>query len=152
VYFVPVSPETYDPSELPDHPSLTLVSNCEQPLSRRYSRRLLTYAKTAPYEPAAAAAWRASRRGFLMAIERVSDLVWETNPERQSRTRAQEGAGEGPKPRRHNSGGPGGGGGDGDGGSDGGAPGRRPGQQQQQEQQQPQRQAVPVRELAGVRL
>ncbi|GBF97951.1 hypothetical protein Rsub_10624 [Raphidocelis subcapitata] len=146
VYFVPVSPETYDPSELPDHPALTLVSNCEQPLSGRYSRRLLTYAKTAPYDAAAAAAWRESRRGFEMAIERVSDLVWETRPERESRV--QEGVGEERKPGRQGSSGTtgsGGTGGDDDSGgsSSGGGGEPRPNRQHQE---------APARELAGVRL
>jgi len=133
VFFIPVSRETYREDELPDHPSMARVSNCEQPLSTRYSRRLITYQKAAPYDAATATAWRESRRGFVMAIEQVADLVWETRPERQARG---EGSGAGgPKARRQNSGG-GGGGGGGSGGEGGVS----------------EIAAVPVRELAGARI
>lgn len=86
MFFVPVTPDTYDPSDFPDHPAMSLVGNCEQPLSGRYSRRLLTFQKAAAYDAAAAAAWRAARRGFLMGIEKVPDLVWEPS---EVRTKAE---------------------------------------------------------------
>lgn len=126
VFFVPVSPETDDPADLPDHPSMALAASCLQPLSGRYGRRLLTFSKDAPFDAAQSHAWREARRGFLMAIERVSDLVWETRDERAARSGAADGAGAPPppRPRRENSGGikrdgGGGGGGGGDGGSNG---------------------------------
>lgn len=80
-----MSPETDDPSDLPDHPSMTLVASSLQPLSGRYGRRLLTFSKTSPFDAAESHAWRESRRGFVMAIERVSDLVWETREDRAAR-------------------------------------------------------------------
>ena len=36
-------------SQVPMHPMLELVSNCEQLLTTRYSRRLITMQKTQPY-------------------------------------------------------------------------------------------------------
>jgi hypothetical protein len=127
VFFVPSSPETWDADELPHHPALRLASVCEQPLSGRYSRRLVTFVKAARYDAAAAAAWRASRAGWAMGIERVADLVWETRPERAARAAAAAeaagaGAGAGapaPVPRRVRDGGGGEGGGGGNGGSGG---------------------------------
>jgi hypothetical protein len=45
VFFMPASPETYRGDQLPRHPMLALVSNVEQPLQSRYSRRLVTMVK-----------------------------------------------------------------------------------------------------------
>jgi hypothetical protein len=45
VFFMPASPETYREDQLPCHPMLCLVSNVEQPLQSRYSRRLVTMVK-----------------------------------------------------------------------------------------------------------
>jgi tRNA (guanine10-N2)-methyltransferase len=45
VFFMPASPETYREDQLPTHPMLALVSNVEQPLQSRYSRRLVTMVK-----------------------------------------------------------------------------------------------------------
>jgi tRNA (guanine10-N2)-methyltransferase len=45
VFFMPASPETYREDQLPVHPMLALVSNVEQPLQSRYSRRLVTMLK-----------------------------------------------------------------------------------------------------------
>ncbi|KAH6787635.1 tRNA modification 11 protein [Perilla frutescens var. hirtella] len=50
VYFYPVLREEDSPDPtFPDHPCFELVSRCEQILSYRYSRVLLTMAKVAPY-------------------------------------------------------------------------------------------------------
>ncbi|XP_063901439.1 tRNA (guanine(10)-N2)-methyltransferase homolog [Zophobas morio] len=40
----------YSESKLPSHPSLTLISNSEDPLTFRWSRRLLVMEKTSEYE------------------------------------------------------------------------------------------------------
>jgi hypothetical protein len=100
---------------------MALAAHCEQPLSTRYSRWLITYEKTAEYDAAAASAWRDGRRGFKMGIECVADLVWESRPARDARAAARAlgagvaGAGGGeegeggaaalnPKPRRQKGG------------------------------------------------
>lgn len=57
VYFLPAIPGYYSPEEVPAHPALTLVANCEQVLSTRYSRRLITMEKTAGYDTSAAEAY-----------------------------------------------------------------------------------------------
>ena len=50
----------YSAEEIPRHPALTLVANCEQVLSTRYSRRLITMEKVQPYCPKAASAHHAA--------------------------------------------------------------------------------------------
>lgn len=41
VYWLPTTPE-YTPDDVPTHPGLRLLHNCEQPLTMRMSRRLIT--------------------------------------------------------------------------------------------------------------
>ena len=57
VYFLPAIADVYDPAEIPTHPMLRLVANCEQVLSTRYSRRLITMEKVRSYDAAEAAAF-----------------------------------------------------------------------------------------------
>jgi hypothetical protein len=76
VFFLPSSPETYREDELPEHPALELVANSEQALTGRYSRRLLTMVKVTAFDAGADAEWREARRGVVLAIERVADIVW----------------------------------------------------------------------------
>ena len=45
VYFLPAAPEAYSEAEVPAHPALAAVANCEQVLNARYSRRLITMRK-----------------------------------------------------------------------------------------------------------
>lgn len=45
VYFLPTAPEVYREEEVPRHPALRQVSNSEQVLTARYSRRLITMEK-----------------------------------------------------------------------------------------------------------
>lgn len=42
VYWLPTVPDEYAPADVPVHPLLRLVANCEQPLSSKMSRRLIT--------------------------------------------------------------------------------------------------------------
>eukprot|EP00850_Spirogloea_muscicola_P008336 SM000044S15983 [mRNA] locus=s44:346557:354690:- [translate_table: standard] len=49
VFFYPAARQSYRDDELPTHPCFTLVANCEQVLTQRWSRRLLTMEKCAPY-------------------------------------------------------------------------------------------------------
>eukprot|EP00128_Syssomonas_multiformis_P000835 Colp12_sorted_trinity150504_noHs@16832 len=50
-YWLPTFRPEYRDSDVPTHPSLTLVSNSEQALTRRWARRLIVMEKTAPYQP-----------------------------------------------------------------------------------------------------
>ncbi|KAL4222875.1 tRNA methyltransferase 11 [Mactra antiquata] len=45
VYWFPVNIQTYSPDNIPTHPCLQLVHNCEQKLNTRLSRRLITMEK-----------------------------------------------------------------------------------------------------------
>lgn len=44
-FWYPVILENYCAENLPNHPAMDLISNCEQPLTRKTSRRLLSYRK-----------------------------------------------------------------------------------------------------------
>lgn len=57
VYFLPAIADVYDPAEIPTHPMLCLVANCEQVLSTRYSRRLITMEKVRAYDAVEVAAF-----------------------------------------------------------------------------------------------
>ena len=76
VFFLPATPETYREEELPVHPVLQLVENTEQPLTSRYSRRLLTMVKTARHDDAAAAEFKNFRASFTTALDQISELVY----------------------------------------------------------------------------
>lgn len=60
VYFLPAMAGYYTPDEIPRHPALEQAANCEQVLSTRYSRRLITMEKVRPYCAKAAAAYHAA--------------------------------------------------------------------------------------------
>jgi tRNA (guanine10-N2)-methyltransferase len=60
VYFLPTAAGPVPRDRIPSHPALALVADCEQPLSRWYSRRLVVMEKTAPPDPAAEAAHAAA--------------------------------------------------------------------------------------------
>ncbi|ORZ41442.1 hypothetical protein BCR44DRAFT_1422842 [Catenaria anguillulae PL171] len=49
-YWLPTVKEEYHPSDVPLHPALKLVSNCEQPFGQ-WSRRLITLEKVADWQP-----------------------------------------------------------------------------------------------------
>lgn len=49
VYFYPAAREEYCAEVIPSHPCFQLVANCEQILTRRWSRRLITMLKTSAY-------------------------------------------------------------------------------------------------------
>eukprot|EP00029_Vermamoeba_vermiformis_P002226 TRINITY_DN12601_c0_g1_i1.p1 TRINITY_DN12601_c0_g1~~TRINITY_DN12601_c0_g1_i1.p1 ORF type:complete len:600 (+),score=172.00 TRINITY_DN12601_c0_g1_i1:31-1830(+) len=52
VYWLPTTAE-YKDSDLPQHPCFKVVANSEQPLSSKYSRRLITVEKVIAYDEAA---------------------------------------------------------------------------------------------------
>lgn len=76
VFWMPSNPELYSEQELPTHPMLQLLENSEQILTGRYSRRLITMVKMRPYDEAVSADWRKQREGYVMALERLSELVY----------------------------------------------------------------------------
>lgn len=76
VFWMPSSRELYSEAELPQHPMLQLLDNSEQILTSRYSRRLITMVKTKPYDAEAAAEFKRQRQGFVMALDRLSELVY----------------------------------------------------------------------------
>ena len=57
VYFLPAAPEIYSEAEVPGHPALALVANCEQVLNARYSRRLITMQKARVRNPSNPVLW-----------------------------------------------------------------------------------------------
>jgi hypothetical protein len=73
---MPSNPELYSPEELPTHPMLQLLHNSEQILTSRYSRRLITMVKVKPYDADAAAAFKKEREDYVMALDRLSELVY----------------------------------------------------------------------------
>ncbi|KDD76297.1 hypothetical protein H632_c279p2 [Helicosporidium sp. ATCC 50920] len=77
VYFLPAMAGYYDPAEIPTHPMLRMVSNSEQFLSRKYSRRLVAMEKAAPYDAAAAAAHRAACGKPAMLIDHLHQHVYQ---------------------------------------------------------------------------
>eukprot|EP00958_Prasinococcus_capsulatus_P009531 scaffold927_cov375-Prasinococcus_capsulatus_cf.AAC.7 len=56
VYFIPSALETYSPQCIPVHPGLKLIANCEQMLTRRWGRRLITMEKCSDYDASLAPA------------------------------------------------------------------------------------------------
>lgn len=76
MFWMPSNPELYTEDEVPTHPMLQLLDNSEQILTGRYSRRLITMVKTKPYDAAVAAEFKKQREGYVMALERLSELVY----------------------------------------------------------------------------
>ncbi|KAK9842023.1 hypothetical protein WJX81_004620 [Elliptochloris bilobata] len=60
-FFMPAATGVYDERDVPAHPVLAVVANCEQVLSSRYSRRLITLQKVRAYDAAEAAAFHKSQ-------------------------------------------------------------------------------------------
>ncbi|ESP00213.1 hypothetical protein LOTGIDRAFT_238654 [Lottia gigantea] len=50
VYWFPVIRAQYSESNIPQHPCFKLIANCEQPLSMKVARRLITMEKIHPYK------------------------------------------------------------------------------------------------------
>lgn len=68
VYFYPCIVEEYHPLDLPTHPCLEHLHNCEDPISIRMSRRLITLRKCKPYYAGAKA--DAAAANAAQAVER----------------------------------------------------------------------------------
>ncbi|KAK2076934.1 hypothetical protein QBZ16_005162 [Prototheca wickerhamii] len=80
VYFLPAIADVYDPAEIPTHPMLRLIANCEQVLSTRYSRRLITMEKVRPYNAAEAAAFHEAAGPPRMAVDDLHAHVYAARP------------------------------------------------------------------------
>lgn len=77
VFFFPSAPELYSEDEVPHHPALRLVANCEQPLTPRYSRRLIVMEKVGRYDAQQAAEYHTAQGEPRFSAELVSELVYE---------------------------------------------------------------------------
>eukprot|EP00897_Mesotaenium_endlicherianum_P009267 jgi/Mesen1/8369/ME000464S07765 len=64
VYFYPAAREVFKDADLPTHECLEMVANTEQQLTKRWSRRLITMVKQAPYTPQNAGAAKAKHEEF----------------------------------------------------------------------------------------
>ncbi|KAI0562527.1 tRNA methyltransferase 11 [Gracilaria domingensis] len=95
VYWLPTTND-YTPEDVPNHPALRLVSNCEQPLTSRMSRRLLTMVRLSDKEAGLNQRERDRQAGVQNATARMPahvDLACKLlrQPERaESRVRARE--------------------------------------------------------------
>lgn len=76
VYFFPATPDTYK-EEIPSHPALKLVYNCEQLLTTRYSRRLIVMEKVLRYSRQEADDHHRKMGPPVLAIDQVHDVVYE---------------------------------------------------------------------------
>lgn len=90
---MPSNPELYSEDELPTHPMLQLLDNSEQILTSRYSRRLITMVKTKPYDGAVAAEFKKQRAGYVMALERLSEIVYSSKEQLAAAAAAAAGGG-----------------------------------------------------------
>lgn len=77
VYWMPSAPGLYEADELPCHPILKLRHNCEQYLTSRYTRRLMTLEKVAALDEGSAGAWRAARGDAIMKLDAIPKRVFE---------------------------------------------------------------------------
>lgn len=80
VFWVPCAPGFYAEDELPTHPAMAVVANCEQKLAGRYSRRLVVMRKERPYDAAAEAAHYESIGPPVMAQDSLHDMVFAPKP------------------------------------------------------------------------
>jgi hypothetical protein len=97
VFFLPATPEAYHEEELPVHPVLQMVENTEQPLTSRYSRRLITMVKVARLDEAATTEFKQFRSSFSTGLDQISEQVY-SKIEPQSEDGREQGDGKGMQP------------------------------------------------------
>ncbi|CAI5968989.1 unnamed protein product [Closterium sp. NIES-64] len=95
VYFYPAAREEYLPEEIPGHPCLKLVANSEQILTKRWSRRLVTMVKVAPYSGDMAAAHVAAHEWFRKKQIEESRMMREMGEAGEVREGEDEGSRDG---------------------------------------------------------
>jgi hypothetical protein len=76
VFFIPAIPDEDSGADLPQHPVLHMVENTEQPLTTRYSRRLITLVKTRPCLQEDQEGFKKAMAGFSMKIDAIAELVY----------------------------------------------------------------------------
>lgn len=76
VFWIPAAPGFYKESELPSHPVLEYIANCEQLLSGRYSRRLLVMTKVKQFHAAAEESHYKAKGSPRMALDELRDHVY----------------------------------------------------------------------------
>mmetsp|Transcript_24229 Transcript_24229/g.67365 ORF Transcript_24229/g.67365 Transcript_24229/m.67365 type:complete len:471 (+) Transcript_24229:348-1760(+) len=77
VFWMPSAPGLYEETELPLHPVMRLMHNCEQHLSSRYTRRMLVMQKMRPLDSEAAETWEQQRGDAIMKINIIPKRVFE---------------------------------------------------------------------------
>lgn len=80
-YFMPSAPGFYFEEEVPRHPALGMVANCEQMLTTRYSRRLIVMEKIRAYDAAEAAAYFEQRGPPKMSVDDMHEYVYKSPAE-----------------------------------------------------------------------
>ncbi|KAI7836781.1 hypothetical protein COHA_009361 [Chlorella ohadii] len=78
VYFLAAAPGFYSEEEVPQHPMLEVVYNCEQHLTTRYTRRLITMQKVKRYDAAEAQAFYEARGPPKLAIDDMHDYIYKS--------------------------------------------------------------------------
>lgn len=81
VFWIPAAPGYYNESELPSHPALDLIANCEQLLSGRYSRRLLVMKKMNKFDQLAEDTHYQTKGPPKMALDELRDHVYASKGE-----------------------------------------------------------------------
>ena len=84
MYFCPSAPGSLSLSDLPSHPMLDPVFRCEQFLTMRYSRCLITMEKTRAYNAAEVDAFHQQTHVGSMSVADVHDIVFEKRSEHTS--------------------------------------------------------------------
>ncbi|KAL4439704.1 hypothetical protein ABPG75_002705 [Micractinium tetrahymenae] len=80
-YFMPSAPGFYCEDEVPRHPALEMLANCEQMLTTRYSRRLILMEKVKTYSAAEAAAYFERRGPPRMSIDNMHEYIYKSPAE-----------------------------------------------------------------------
>jgi tRNA (guanine10-N2)-methyltransferase len=76
VYWVPTAPGYYFESELPSHPCMETVANCEQMLTSKYGRRLIVMSKVKVYDAKEAMEHWEALGEPSMALDDMRDYVY----------------------------------------------------------------------------
>ncbi|KAL0027841.1 hypothetical protein WJX77_009882 [Trebouxia sp. C0004] len=87
VFFLPSVPGVDKAEQTTAHPMLAMVANCEQPLTTRYSRRLITLQKVQPYNAELEQQTWSSEQSLRPPMKSIHEVVYE------SQSKAQESGG-----------------------------------------------------------
>ena len=84
VYWLPTTID-YKDSDLPRHPCLEMVANCEQPLSRKIRRRLITMQKISEYDPLKHENLSKEELGQINAAHTALSEIWMNRTENKAK-------------------------------------------------------------------